>query len=108
MCKKCRRPLAALTMVEPESAEPLSLEARSEILNREIENYVRRGYRVLSRTDTTAQLVKPKVFSCLWFLLWALLLVGWIFYIAWYLSKRDETVHLEVTPTGRIRRIAGH
>ncbi len=34
-----------------------------EILQKEINGYVRRGFHVASQTDTTAQLIKPKKFS---------------------------------------------
>jgi hypothetical protein len=82
----------------------LAIEQRRDILDKEVRKYVGQGYRVVARTDTTAQLVKPKKFSLFWFLVWALLIVGWIFYVAWYLAKRDETVYLEVAPDGKIKR----
>ena len=43
-----------------------SIEQRTAILDEQIGQLVRRGYRVTSRTPTTAQLVKPKEFSLLW------------------------------------------
>ena len=43
--------------------EPLSLEERSAILDVAVMKYVRIGYEVRSRTQTTVQLVKPKEFS---------------------------------------------
>ena len=111
-CKNCRGDLNGLLAQEQErSAQaahaPLSLEARRDLLDREIARYIQEGFRVLSRTDTTAQLVKPKTFSLVWFLIWMLLLIGWLFYVAYYLAKRDETIYLEVTPGGRVRRTLG-
>jgi hypothetical protein len=83
--------------------EDLPLDRRREILQREISSYARRGFRILSQTNTTAQLLKPKKFSFLWALLWFLLFgIGLLIYLLWYWSRRDETVYLEVTPTGRV------
>jgi hypothetical protein len=90
-------------IVQPASTRGLSIEQRREILQREIHKYLRRGYRVISQTDTTAQLVKPKEFSCLWFLINMLLLIGWIFYLAWYWSKRDTQVYIEVDINGSVK-----
>ncbi len=82
-----------------------SIEERRTILQREINNYVRRGYRVVSQTDTTAQLVKPKRFSLLWALFWFLMLfVGLLIYLLYYISKKDNTVYLEVDEYGHIKR----
>ncbi len=88
---------------QPSPSRGLSIEQRREILQREINKYIRQDYRVISQTDTTAQLVRPKRFSCLWFLIWAFLLIGWIFYLAWYLTKRDEQIYIEVDINGRVR-----
>jgi len=82
-----------------------SVEERRAILQREISRYLKRGFRVVSQTETTAQLVKPKSFSFLWAFLWLLMLgVGLIVYLIYYWSKRDETVYLEVDELGRVRR----
>ena len=77
---------------------------RTEILQREITKYVRKGFRVVSQTESTAQLAKPKKFSLLWALLWFFLFgIGLIIYLIWYWSRRDQTVYLEVTSAGKIR-----
>ncbi len=87
------------------ATQELSRSERTELLQREITKYVRRGFHVVSQTDTTAQLVKPKKFSLLWALLWFLLFgIGLIIYLIWYWSRRDQTVYLEVSPTGKITR----
>jgi len=85
--------------------EPLPLEKRKEILEREIGIYGKRGFHVVSRTDTTAQLMRPKQFSCLWATLWFLLFgVGLLIYVFYYMSKSDEVVNIFVDEDGRIRR----
>jgi len=63
-----------------------------ETLQAEINQYVRKGYQVVSQTETTAQLVKPKRFSLVWFFLF----FG-IFYLPYYIAKRDKTVYLTAT-----------
>jgi uncharacterized BrkB/YihY/UPF0761 family membrane protein len=84
---------------------PLSIQERSNILDDEVRNYVQRGYRVESRTPTTAQLVRPKKFSFLWALLWFLLFgIGILVYVAYYLAKSDQTEYLEVDDAGKVRK----
>jgi uncharacterized BrkB/YihY/UPF0761 family membrane protein len=74
-------------------------------LRQEIDQLVRDGYRVVAETETSAQLVKPKVFSFVWALIWFLLLgFGLLIYIFYYLAKKDTTVYLSVTPDGSIQR----
>jgi hypothetical protein len=81
----------------------LSVEEQSAILDEEVRKYVRRGYRVESRTATTAQMLKPKKFSFFWAFVWFLLFgVGVLVYLFYYWSKRDETAYLEVDGTGTI------
>lgn len=80
-------------------------EERTFVLNRAIVPYIKRGYRVASRTETTAQLVKPKKFSFLWAVLWTLAFgVGLVFYLFYYAAKRDKVVYLEVDERGRVLR----
>jgi len=83
----------------------VTLEQRRAALQREINGYLKRGFRVVSQTETTAQLLKPKTFSLLWALLWFLLAgIGLLVYLIWYWAKRDETVYLEVDDRGRVKR----
>lgn len=83
----------------------LSLEKRRDILQKEINGYVRRGFRVMSQTDTSAQLVKPKKFSFLWAMLWFLLLgIGLLIYLIYYWSQKDQTVYLSVDERGRVSK----
>lgn len=66
-------------------------------LTKEIKKYVKSGYRVVNQTNTTAQLVRPKRFSCLWASLWFLALgIGLIFYLFYYKGKSDDIIYLEV------------
>ena len=69
------------------TAEPLSRENRSDILEKEVRKYVRRGYRVTSRTATTVQLERPKKFGG-----------------SGYMAKKDTAVYLEIDKLGRIKR----
>jgi predicted PurR-regulated permease PerM len=91
------------TVITSTNTTPLPHERRVEILQREVYKYINQGYRVVSQTDTTAQLVRPKQFSCLWFLINALLVIGWVFYLLWYWSKRDEQIYIEVDLMGNIK-----
>ena len=72
-------------------------------LQSEIDRYVKQGYRVVSQTPTTAQLVKPKKFNfliALFGLLW--LTIGFWIYLLWYLAQREKTVYLTVDAKGRV------
>jgi hypothetical protein len=85
--------------------EELSLEKRKELLEREIGIYGKRGFHVVTRTDTTAQLMRPKHFSCLWATLWFLVFgVGLLIYAFYYLSKSDEVVNIFIDEYGQVRR----
>lgn len=76
-------------------------------LAKEIERYVKQGYRVINQTDTTAQLVRPKAFSCLAATLWTLLFgIGLIFYLFWYASKKEDTIYLQLVD-GRVKVTRG-
>jgi len=70
---------------------------RQPIFEERITEFVLRGYRVVSRTETTAQLVRPKVFSFFWATAWFLVCgVGVLVYLFWYASKRDEVLYLSI------------
>ncbi len=73
-------------------------------LQDEINRYVRRGYRVVSQTEYTAQLVKPKHFSFPLFVLFLLLAVlPAVLYVLYYVGKRDKTVYLTIDAGGTVR-----
>ena len=85
------------------SQQELSIEQRKDILHREIAKYVRKGFQVVLQTDTTAQLIKPKSFSCLLAVLLLLIfLLPLIIYMIYYASKKDETVYLAVDARGGV------
>ena len=74
-------------MNEPVARRPLRFQ---------IEHYVSRGYRVVSETPTSAQLVKPKTFSSGWMFFWTFFSLGTLFwaYPIYYLTKKDKQVYL--------------
>jgi len=83
----------------------MDIEQRRAILDREIQSYVRKGYRVLSQTDTSAQLVKPKKFSLiLAVLLLILMVLPFVIYLLMYVAAKDKTVYLSVDPDGKVTR----
>ena len=85
------------------ASQALSIDRRRAILNRAIREHSVKGFRVVSRTDTSAQLIRPKEFSFWWAFFWFLfLVVGFIVYLLYYAAKRDTVVYLEVDPTGKV------
>lgn len=77
----------------------MSLETRKARLEQAIAKYVRQGYRVVSRTDTTAQLIKPKEFGCMLVLL-TFFTLGLALILYWL--QKDPAVYLAVDELGRI------
>lgn len=71
-------------------------------IEEQVRYYAYYGFRVVSQTATTAQMVRPKSFSLTWASLWFVfgLGVGIFFYCFYYMAKRDETLYLQVRPTG--------
>jgi Mn2+/Fe2+ NRAMP family transporter len=61
-----------------------------------ISSYVKKGYKVVSRTPTTAQLVREKKFSCLIATVTFLFLaIPFFVYLFWYLANKEKTVYIE-------------
>ena len=81
-----------------------SPETRRAALQQRISQYVRRQYRVVSQTDYTAQLVKPKRFSFIWAVIWLLLAVfPFLLYVGYHVFlKRESQVYLTVDDQGRV------
>ncbi len=80
---------------------PLAVEQRRAVLQYGVNWYLARGFRVISQTDTTAQLVKPKAFSCLIASLSFLCLgIGALFYIFLFMAMKDQTAYLVVDEAG--------
>ena len=89
---------------KPSGPQAVSIDTRRTALQAEVSKYVRDGYRVQSQTDTTAQLIKPKKFSWLIFLV-LLLIVGFgIIYLIYYLVKKDKAVYLTVDEFGKVSK----
>ena len=80
-------------------------------LNAAIGSYLARGYRVIAQTETTAQLVRPKKFSVVAFLLWTVCTLGpggIIIYLPYHvLLKRTASVYLAVAPDGSVQETRG-
>lgn len=68
-------------------------------LRDEINRYLGRGYRVLSETDSSAQLVKPKRASVLW-----IVLTGGLYLFYHILFKKERSIYLRVEPDGSVRK----
>jgi len=85
------------------SSEILPLAQRKIILDHAVTRYIKQGYRVISQSDTTAQLVKPKRFGCGWVLL---SLFSFGIAIIFYLMVKERSIYLEVTQDGRVKRTA--
>ncbi len=82
---------------------PLTAAQRAARLQSEINKYLGQGYRVISQTETTAQLVKPRGGpSCLLLILFGLTVIGLIIYLIVYMRSRDRLVYLEVDEYGRV------
>lgn len=80
----------------------MSVDARKVRLEQEINKYVRQGWRVISRTDTTAQLQRDKQASCLLALILAIfLIVPAVLYLLLY--RGTENLYLQVDEQGRIQ-----
>ena len=95
-------------MERPQRSAGLSIENRRTLLEGAIAKYVTVGYRVVSSTDTTAQMVRPKKFSFLWATLWSLVFgVGLLVYVFYYTSKKEDTLYLSVDERGRVKATRG-
>ncbi len=92
------------------SNQALTIDQRRAILDEEVARWVRNGFQLVSRTDTTAQLIKPKKLSCgillLSLVLWLVLIgifITAIILFAYFLGK-PESIYLQVNEQGRIKR----
>jgi len=73
-------------------------------LQRNVASLVSDGYRVQTETQTSAQLLKPKKFSLVLFVIGLLLLgVPGLLYLAWYVAKQDKLAYLWIED-GQVRR----
>ena len=70
-------------------------------LQEHIQKCVRKGYIIQAQTETSAQLVKPKVFSAGWALFWFLMFgIGLVVYLFYYAVKSSGAVYLYVEDAG--------
>ncbi len=69
-----------------------------DMLQDEIARRTGQGWVLVSRDAAEAQMRKPKRFSILWFLAWAILSVGTLFwvYLIWHWAKSDQLTFLRV------------
>jgi uncharacterized membrane protein len=85
--------------------ETMSEEDQQQLLQHEIAKAVRDGWQVTTQTTTTATLARKKKFSWIWFILWLLLaLVGGLVYLIYYATKKDDSMMIQVGPTGKVTR----
>ncbi len=94
-----RKPVQALLS---RSVKPLAIQERTIILNRAIQNYQKNGYRLISQTETTAQLYKPKEFNGCLAIILVFLIIGIILWLILYLTEKDETLFIEVDEYGQV------
>ncbi len=81
----------------------LSLEERQVILEEEVSKYLRKGFRVVSNTESTAKLTLRKKFSFTWAAGGFLFLgIGLLVYLIWWRFSEDRIVYLRVAPEGGI------
>jgi hypothetical protein len=95
----------AQQLPDPQPAAGLSTPgiAPEAVLQEEVNRYTKKGFRVVSQTSRSAQLVKPKKFSFWWALIWTfVMLVGLLVYLFYYAAKKDRQVYLTVDDLGRI------
>ncbi len=75
-------------------------------LNPVINIYVANGYRVISRTDDTAQLLKPKNFSVvLAVILFLFFAIPFFIYLFIYLGRKDKQVYITALSDGNLKII---
>jgi uncharacterized membrane protein len=85
------------------SPDTMSEEDRQQVLQREIAKAVKDGWQVTTQTTTSATLTRKKKFSWIWFIIWLLLaLVGGLVYLVYYATKKDESMMIQVGPTGKV------
>jgi hypothetical protein len=95
--------------IAPSGPKSWSLEDRSEILDAYIQKYLKAGYRVTSRTETTAQFIKPKEFSAALAIICLLLaILPFFLYLLIYLGEKDKVAYVSVGSDGKVTQTAGN
>lgn len=95
-CQGCGASLQATPATTPGKLTEADRAAR---LDAEIRKYLADGYRVIAKTSTTAQLVKPNQFGCGEIVV-GVLTLGILLLV--FLLRKEQTVYLEVDATGRV------
>jgi len=101
-CHQCHGDL----MAEPAKVSdvPLSVDERRALLDQEVVRHAGHGWRVTTRSDTSAQLVKEKkVNGCLAIILLCLGIIPGLIYLA--ANRAPDSLYLDVDEFGRIRRV---
>jgi len=90
----------------PKSTQPIKVSSQEDkdynaidenTLENMVEYYVGCGYKVVSRTDTSAQLVREKHFSCLLAtFLFLFLAIPFFIYLFWYMQKGDYKIYIRL------------
>jgi len=90
---------------EQPSAE-LTISQRQDILQREIEKWVSKGYSLESKTETRAVLSRKKKIRLITHLVIALITVGfWLLVILWQMiNRKSQTVTISVDERGRVKK----
>ena len=94
------------SMPSHRNAEPIGEKERRSILERANAAYLSRGFRVVSRTNDTVQLAKPKRFNLFVALLGMLICVaGWPnYHLVEFAAQNKEEVTVSVDQFGNVTR----
>jgi hypothetical protein len=80
----------------------LTLEQRKAILDSEVTKQVQAGWRLASRTDTTATMVlEQKPSACLGIILLLLCIIPGVLYL---MNTKNMSIYIEVDEEGQIKR----
>lgn len=101
-CHQCHGDLTAAPIAV--STTPLSLDNRRTLLDQEIIAQAGRGWRLTTRTDTSAQLIKEKqINGCLAIILLCLGIIPGLIYMA--ATRAPDSLYVDIDEFGRIRRV---
>ena len=75
-------------------------------LQQEVDEYVSRGYYLLSQTNTSAQLIRKKRFSAKWATFWFIIGLGiglLIYSVVFMAAPTEESVYLLLDAAGKVK-----
>jgi hypothetical protein len=90
------------SLAMPAAPRILSVEERRAVVQQAVRYYTAMGYQVTNQTDDSAQLVRPKRFSCLIATLTLCFPIFTLIYIFVYMAMRDSTMHIAVDSYGNV------